>query len=163
VTGLSLEVTDIASKRLEFLRNVVPSLHRLAIIGDVGYRASASELSEVQATARRLGLEVTPYEIRREEDIASILQALKPQADALYVLENALVVANINRIIAFTLTARLPTISLHPILFELAGSCPTGRTTKLFFGALAITLIRFCVVQNLATSRSSNRPNSIST
>jgi putative ABC transport system substrate-binding protein len=54
VTGLSLEVTDIANKRLEFLLNVVPSLRRLAIMGDVSYPASALELGEVQATARTL-------------------------------------------------------------------------------------------------------------
>ena len=114
VTGLSLEVTDIASKRLEFLLNVVPSLRRLAIMGDVSYPASALELGEVQATARNLGLAVAPYEIRREDDIAPIFQALKSQADALYVVENALVAANINRIIALTLSSRLPSIFNTP-------------------------------------------------
>jgi len=133
VTGLSLEVTDIAGKRLEFLRNVVPSLRRLAIMGDVGYRASASELSEVQATARRLGLEVAPYEIRREEDIAPILQTLKPQADALYVVENALVVANINRIIAFTLSARLPSIFTTPNFVRAGGLMSYGPDYQALF------------------------------
>jgi putative ABC transport system substrate-binding protein len=133
VTGLSLEVTDIASKRLEFLRNVVPSLHRLAIMGDVGYRASALELSEVQATARGLGLEVAPYEIRREEDIAFILQALKSQADALYVVENALVVANINRIIAFTLSARLPSIFTTPNFVRAGGLMSYGPDYQALF------------------------------
>jgi putative ABC transport system substrate-binding protein len=110
VTGLSLEQTDIASKRLETLRNVVPNLHRLAIMANVGYPASASELNEVQVTARRLGLEVTPYEIRRAEDIALIVQDPKPKADALYVVEDTLIIANIDSIIALTLNARLPSI-----------------------------------------------------
>jgi putative tryptophan/tyrosine transport system substrate-binding protein len=110
VTGLSLQVTDIAGKRLEFLRDVVPSLHRLAIMADDGYPASVMELGNVQAAARRVGLEVAPYEIRRAEDIALIFQAPKFQADALYVVESALVAANVNRIIALTLSARLPSI-----------------------------------------------------
>jgi len=133
VTGLSLEVTDIASKRLEFLRNVVPSLHRLAIMGDVVYQAAALEFSEVQATARRLGLEVAPYEIRREEDIALILRALKSQADALYVVENALVVANINRIIAFTLSARLPSIFTTPNFVRAGGLMSYGPDYQALF------------------------------
>src|SRR6516164_4591785 len=133
VTGLSLEVTDIASKRLEFLRNVVPSLHRLAIMGDVVYQAAALEFSEVQATARRLGLEVAPYEIRREEDIALILQALKSQADALYVVEDALVVANINRIIAFTLSARLPSIFTTPNFVRAGGLMSYGPDYQALF------------------------------
>jgi putative ABC transport system substrate-binding protein len=83
-------------------------------------------LSEVQATARRPGLEVAPYEIRREADIAPILQALKLQADALYVVENALVVANINSIIAFTLSARLPSIFTTPNFVRAGGLMSYG-------------------------------------
>jgi putative tryptophan/tyrosine transport system substrate-binding protein len=126
VTGLSLEVTDIASKRLQFLRDVVPSLHRLAIMGDVGYSASALELSEVRATARRLGLEVAPFEIRRAEDIAPSFQALKSQADALYVVESALVASNIDQIIALTLSARLPSIFNTPDFVRAGGLISYG-------------------------------------
>jgi putative tryptophan/tyrosine transport system substrate-binding protein len=110
VTGLSLEQTDVASKRLEILLNVVPRLHRLAVVANVGYAGSASELAGVQATARRLGLEVAPYEIRRAEDIALISQDPKSPAEALYVVEDTLVVANVTHIIELTLTARLPSI-----------------------------------------------------
>jgi putative tryptophan/tyrosine transport system substrate-binding protein len=110
VTGLSLQVNDFAGKRLELLREVVPRLHRLAIMTDVGYPASALESGSVQTTARTLGLEVTPYEIRRAEDIAPVFEALKSNADAVYVVESALVLANANRIITLALRERLPTI-----------------------------------------------------
>jgi len=110
VTGLSLEQTDIAGKRLDLLRNVVPGLHRLAVMANVGYPASASELNAVQAIARGLGLEVAPYEIRRPDDVALSFQAPKLQVDALYVVEDSLVVANIKSIIALSLNARLPCI-----------------------------------------------------
>ncbi len=133
VTGLSLEVSDIAGKRLEFLRDVVPSLHRLAIIADVGYRASASELGDVQATARRLGLEVAPYEIRRAEDIAPIFQAPKSQADALYVVEDALVAANVNRVIALALSARLPNIFATPDFVRAGGLMSYGPDYQALF------------------------------
>src|SRR4029450_13322340 len=55
------------------------------------------------------GIEVAPLEIRRTEDIAPAFEALKPQADALYVVGDALVNANRTRIMTFSLGARLPT------------------------------------------------------
>ena len=58
VTGLSLQQTDYAGKRFELFREVVPQLHRLAILGSVGAPGAMLEMSEVQATARALGLEV---------------------------------------------------------------------------------------------------------
>jgi putative ABC transport system substrate-binding protein len=68
------------------------------------------EYDEVRAAARTLGLEVTPLEIQRAEDIAPAFEALKAQADALYVAADALVAANRTRVITLALGARLPTI-----------------------------------------------------
>ena len=108
-TGLSLQATDIAGKRLELLSEAVPGLRRLAIMFDAGYPASVKESSEVQAAARTVGLEVAPHGIRRVEDISPAFEALKAEADALYVVDNALVTANRMRITALALSTRLPT------------------------------------------------------
>jgi putative tryptophan/tyrosine transport system substrate-binding protein len=110
VTGLSIQQTDLAGKRLELLREVVSGLRRLAIIANVGYPAAAQEMGEVQAAARSLGIEVAPLEIRRAENIARAFEALKAQADALYVVGDPLVGTNRTGIMTFALTARLPTI-----------------------------------------------------
>ena len=58
VTGLSNQATDLAGKRLELLREVVPGLRRLAIMANVGNPGGVLEMGEVQAAARTLGLEV---------------------------------------------------------------------------------------------------------
>ena len=58
VTGLSNPETDLAGKRLELLREVVPGLRRLAIMANVGNPVAVLEMGEVQAAARTLGLEV---------------------------------------------------------------------------------------------------------
>jgi putative ABC transport system substrate-binding protein len=110
VTGLSLQFTDLAGKRLELLREVVPRLGRLAIMANAGYRAAALEMAELEATARRLGLEVTTSPIRRTEDIASAVVALKGRADALYVCGDPLMSTNQVHINALALNARLPTM-----------------------------------------------------
>src|SRR6266436_6306563 len=65
VTGLSIQSSDTASKRLELLREVVPSLRRLAIMGNAGNPAVATEMGEFETAARTLGLEVVRFEIRR--------------------------------------------------------------------------------------------------
>ena len=66
-TGQSTQTPDLAGKRLEILREVVPRLRRLAIMGNVGNPVSVLELSEVQAAARTLALEVHTVEIQRAQ------------------------------------------------------------------------------------------------
>ena len=110
ITGMSLQQHDIASKRIELLRDVVPNLRRLAILFNAGYPASVFEAGEVQAAAHTLGLEVASHEIRRAEDIAPVFGTLKSQADALYIVDDTLIIANRTSIITLALGARLPTI-----------------------------------------------------
>ena len=110
VTGLSFQGTELAGKRLELLREVVPDLRRLAVMLNVGSSEPVLEMGRVQAAARTFAIEVTPLEIRRAEDIAPTFEALKSQADALYVVGDPVVNANRTRIITFALGARLPTI-----------------------------------------------------
>jgi putative ABC transport system substrate-binding protein len=110
VTGLSTQQSDAVGKRLELLREVVPRFRRLALMGNVGYPTAVLEMRDVQAAARKLGLEVAPLEIRQAEDIANAFVALKARADALYIVGEAVVTANRTRIITLALAARLPTI-----------------------------------------------------
>jgi len=110
VTGLSIEATDLASKRLEFLREVVPGLHRLALMVNVGFPQAMNEMGAVQAAARTLGTEVATLEIRRAEDVAPAFATLQAKTDALYVVGDALLASNSTRIITLALGARLPTI-----------------------------------------------------
>ena len=76
VTGLSLQQTDTAAKRLEFLRELVPNLRRLAIMANIGAAGAILERREIEATARTLDLEATILEIRQADDIAPALEAL---------------------------------------------------------------------------------------
>jgi putative ABC transport system substrate-binding protein len=110
VTGLSVQAPDLAGKRVELLREFVPNLRHLAIIGEANYRASVAELAEVEVAARTLGLNVTKFEVRRVDDIASAMTALKGHAEALYVCAGPFVASNTFRISTLALGARVPTI-----------------------------------------------------
>jgi putative tryptophan/tyrosine transport system substrate-binding protein len=110
VTGLSTEATDLAGKRIELLREVVPGLHRLAILANPDNPYVALEVREAQAAARTLGLEVALFEIRRAEDIAPAFEGVKGRAEALYILADALIFTHRLRINTLALGARLPTM-----------------------------------------------------
>jgi putative ABC transport system substrate-binding protein len=110
VTGLSIQATDLTGKRLELLREVVPGLRRLAILGNIGSPVAVLEMRELQVIARTLGFEVTTSEIRRGEDIAPGFEAFKERVDALYVCAEPLVVTHRVRISTLALGARLATI-----------------------------------------------------
>ena len=110
VTGLSNQSADLPGKRLELLREVVPGLRRVAIMANISNPSNVLEMSEGQAAARTLGLDVVKLEIRRAEDIVPALDSLKGDAEALYVVTDALVNTNRVRINTLALGARLPTM-----------------------------------------------------
>jgi putative tryptophan/tyrosine transport system substrate-binding protein len=126
VTGLSLETTDLASKRVALLREVVPEFRRLAILANVGETASVLDMRESEAAARALSLEVVQLEIRRTEDIAPAFKGLKSRADAMYVAGGPLVVANRIRIITLALAERIPAIYNSREYVELGGMMSYG-------------------------------------
>jgi putative tryptophan/tyrosine transport system substrate-binding protein len=111
VTGLTMQQDDTASKRIEFLRDIIPNLRRVAILGNVGNPGAKLEIEEAQAASRRLGLaEVATLGIRQAEDIAPALEALKGSVDALDVVTDPLVSSNRIQINTLALNARLPTM-----------------------------------------------------
>jgi putative ABC transport system substrate-binding protein len=111
ITGLSIQGTDTVGKRLDLLREVLPGIRRLAIMGNVSNSGVVLEMAEIQTIARALGLETTTLEIRRAEDITAAFEALKSGVDALYICPDPLANTNRVRINSLALDARLPTMS----------------------------------------------------
>jgi len=110
VTGLSLQAANLAGKRLEILRELIPQIRRLAVIFNSGNDQTVLEMNDTEAAASELKLDVARLDIRRMQDIAPVFETLNPRADALYVVVDQLVVANFNRILTFALSTRLPMI-----------------------------------------------------
>jgi putative ABC transport system substrate-binding protein len=126
VTGMSVQSDELAGKRIEILREVVPSLRRVAILANVDNSFSVLELGEAQAAARTLNLEFDTLEIRRAEDITPAFEAIKGRAEALYVCPDGLVNANRIRINTLALGARLPTMHGFREYVEAAGLMSYG-------------------------------------
>jgi putative tryptophan/tyrosine transport system substrate-binding protein len=133
VTGLLQQAGDLAGKRIELLREVLPSLRRLAIMGNAASPSSVLEMREVQETASTLGIEVDSLEIRRVEDIGPAFEALKTGAQALYVCPDSPVQTNRARISTWALAARLPTIYANRGYLETGGLMSYGPNVAELF------------------------------
>jgi putative tryptophan/tyrosine transport system substrate-binding protein len=107
-TGLSSVNLDLVGKRVELLREIVPGIRGLAVLGNVAVADSALELREVLKAAETLGLEATPAEIKVAADIAPALEAIKPEQQALFVVGDPLTLTNRTQIISWAHAQRLP-------------------------------------------------------
>jgi putative ABC transport system substrate-binding protein len=125
-TGVSLQTTDIAGKRLELLRELVPGLTRLAIIANLGSPNSVLEMSEARAAAATLNINIVPLEVRRGQEIAPAFEALKGRAEALYVVLDPIMNAHRVRISILALGARLPTVVPFRAFVEAGGLMSYG-------------------------------------
>ena len=135
ITGLSIQATDLAGKRLEILREVFPDLRRLAVMANIDFSAAVFERTEIDAAARTLGLEIVPLPIRRAEDIASAFDGLEARAQAFYATADPLVNSQRVRINTFALAARLPTMFSQREYVEAGGYDRIGLGEACFSGA----------------------------
>ena len=132
-------------------------------MANAGNPGSMLDMSEAQATARSLGLEVTTSEIRRAEDILPAFEALRNRADALYLCPDALLNTNRIRIDILAVGARLPTMHGHREYVEAGGLMSYGpNLASQFPRVLPTSSTRFCAGRSRPTSQLSNRPSSIS-
>jgi putative tryptophan/tyrosine transport system substrate-binding protein len=126
LTGLSLQYTDLAGKRLELFGEALPGLRRMGILATADNPGPMIEVAEVQATIRTLRLEVVAPDIRRSQDLAPALESLNGRVDALYVVTDPLMNTNRDQISALALAARLPTMHGARELVEAGGLMSYG-------------------------------------
>jgi putative ABC transport system substrate-binding protein len=126
VTGLANLLPDTVGKRVELLREIVPTLHQLAIIANVGFPDTLVEMGMVEPSAKALGLDVVAIEFRRGEDIAPAFEKLNGRAQALYVCPDPLILINRLRIVTLALGQRLPTMYGYREYVEAGGLISYG-------------------------------------
>jgi len=158
---MSMQQTDLAGKRLELLREIVPGLRRLGVLFHAGNAGAVLDSDQVRAAAGMLGLELLTGGIQRAEEIAPTFEAFKGRAQALYIVGDALMSTNRIRINTLALAVRLPTMYPNrPSKREVWS--PMDRTSRTCTDAPAITSTKSCAEGSRRKFRSSNRPNLIS-
>ena len=111
ITGLSNEQTDLAGYRLELLHEVIPSVRRVALLGNIGSPLILLEMKAAEQAAPKLGLEVFRLGVRKTEDIEPAFESLKDRADALYVCTDPLISTNWVRVNILAIGEKLPTMN----------------------------------------------------
>ena len=128
VTGLSIQQTDLAGKRLEILRELVPTLGTLAIMANSKRPNAMLESDAVDVAARALGIRTVRSDVRGVDDIEPAIAALTGVADALFTCSDPVLTTNRTRINTLALGARLPSMHGFREFAEAGGLVSYGPT-----------------------------------
>jgi len=125
ITGVSVLQTELPAKRLELLKEVLPNVKRIAVLGDI---ATGEQLSVARVGAKHLGLELHPYEFRHapyDYDHA-FAEFVRANAEALMGLASAFFTRSRRQISALALEHRLPSIFNNYLWAEQGGLLSYG-------------------------------------
>jgi putative tryptophan/tyrosine transport system substrate-binding protein len=112
VTGMSLMAPDIAGKRLELLKELLPRLARVAVLWNAANPYSALVFKQVQAASGTLGIEIQSLEVRQPDDFDGAFETVRRQhPDAMMTFEDPLTFNHRNRIEDFAVGQQLPSLS----------------------------------------------------
>ena len=91
ITGLSSMTVDLTAKRLELLRQILPKLSHLAVLGQSGNAGNGIQLRETERAAATLGVQLQYLDILSVKDVETAFrEAIKGRAEAVFVLSGPL-------------------------------------------------------------------------
>jgi len=122
VTGLSALSPEISGKQLELLKEIVPTLSRVAVLGNSAEPANALVLREVELAAGAFGVKLQYLDVLGPKDIETAFRAAsKGRADAVLVLLSPVVISHRTQLVEIALRSRLPAIYFRPEFVEDGG------------------------------------------
>jgi putative tryptophan/tyrosine transport system substrate-binding protein len=106
-TGVTFLLNELASKRLEILKQAAPRVSRVGFLWNPDH--PDNELTEAERAAASLGVGLKPLSVRGPADFdAAFTAATQARVDALYVVSSRLTLRNLGRIVNFAADNRLP-------------------------------------------------------
>jgi putative ABC transport system substrate-binding protein len=169
MTGLTVQPTDLNSKRFQILREIMPNVRRVAALLNLGADGTDREEAGIRSAATSLNIDVNVLGVRTADDIDEAVKKLKGHADALYVFSEPLTNANKHQIVKAALQAKIPTIFGFREFVDVGGLISYGPnftdlfkraadfTDKILRGAKPADIpveqpVRFDLVINLKTA-----------
>jgi putative ABC transport system substrate-binding protein len=127
ITGSTILSAELSAKRLELLKEVIPGLSRMAVLWNTANPANALAWRQTQDAARALGVTLQPHAVQGPKDfeVAFALMA-EERPDAVFVLEDALILQYLKQIVDFAIEKRLPTVFGHRDPVEAGGLMSYG-------------------------------------
>jgi putative ABC transport system substrate-binding protein len=138
-TGVSFLSLDLSVKRIDLLKEAKPAMTRVAVLSNPDHAGDASELSATRETARKLGLAIEHFEVRSDDGFEPVFAAIAAsKCDALLSFPDALTNFNRQKIVAFALRRRLPSIYGWKMYAEAGGLMSYGPVQHDAFARLAV-------------------------
>jgi putative ABC transport system substrate-binding protein len=125
ITGLADSGANLAAKRLELLRELVPKLRRVAMLWHSENPGNLPQLERAEVAARTLGIQLDPVPVQGASDFDSAFKAVRA-ADALLQANAPLFTAHRTRIVGLAATSRMPAIYGHREMAEVGGLMSYG-------------------------------------
>jgi putative ABC transport system substrate-binding protein len=111
ITGLSMMIPDVSTKRLDLLKEIVPRLDHVAVLWNPDSPFHAKVIEELNVVAPGLGIDLNFLPVQKAEDIApAFAAAVRARADALYVIEEPVIYTNRMTLLNLLAKGRLPAI-----------------------------------------------------
>jgi ABC-type uncharacterized transport system substrate-binding protein len=127
ITGLSTLGAEISGKQVELLKEIVPRLSRVAVVGTSTEPSNSQTFKETELAARAFGIDLQYLDARGSMDFETAFHtASKGQADAILVLPSFLFAAHPTQIGRLALKSRLPAIYAHGRFVEAGGLMSYG-------------------------------------
>jgi putative ABC transport system substrate-binding protein len=122
ITGLSTLAPEISGKQLELLKEIVPRLSRVAILGVSTNPGDTQSLRETELAAGALGVKLQYVDVRDRKDIETAFRvASKGRADAVLVLAGSIFNSHRTQVVELALKSRLPAVYPYPEFVEDGG------------------------------------------
>jgi putative ABC transport system substrate-binding protein len=109
-TGLTCISSELASKRLQLIKEVVPGLVRVAVLYNPEDRNKPREYRDLNEAARRMNLMLRPLEARTAGEIEAAFAGLADQVQGLVALADPIMNFHVKRLAALALKNRLPAV-----------------------------------------------------
>jgi putative ABC transport system substrate-binding protein len=109
LTGVSDMATELSAKRLELLKEAVPTLSRVAVLWNAADPGMVLRFREIEAAAQSLGVTLQSLEVRSPNDFEPAFATIvRERPDALFVVAEVLTLTHRCRVLDFAATHRLP-------------------------------------------------------
>lgn len=134
ITGLSTLAPEISGKQLELLKEIIPKLSRVAVLGTSTRPGNAQTLREVELAAGAFKVEVRYLDVLDPKKIETAFGAArKERADAVLVLAGRILISHRTQVVELAVKSRLPAIYPFPVYVEAGGLMSYGvRRSDLF-------------------------------
>ena len=127
VTGVTDNATALSAKRLELLKEAVPTASRIAVLWNAKDQAMTLRYREIDRAARVLGVSVQPHGVREPDDFDHAFAAMdRERPDALFMVTDSLTNLNRKRVLDFVEMRRLPAMYEYASLVREGGLISYG-------------------------------------